>query len=362
MYVTERLAALRANMAAEGQGAFIARSVSNVTYLSGFDGVWDDEPYSLVLITPAEAIVVTDSRFREAASHAAGDGPFAVHVATVDVWTVAAELLSERGVVRLAVEASLPWAVVEQARTAFAGEVTPTTDWVERLRATKDAEEISRTAAAQALTDDAFDHILGFVREGMTETEIALELEFFMRSNGSEGVAFAPIVASGPNSALPHAHPGSRRVGRGDFLKMDFGARVGGYCADMTRTVVIGPATDQQREIYDAVRAANLAGISAVEVGRTGAEIDAVARQVITDAGYGERFGHGLGHGVGLEIHEGPSVGPRGSAPMAEGNIITIEPGIYVPGLGGVRIEDLIVVERVGARVLTRSTKDLIEL
>jgi len=362
MDVTSRLVALRARLLEGDVEAFIARSVPNVTYLSGFDGVWDDEPSSLILVTESAATVITDSRFREASLAAAHGGPVDVLVTPADVWVAAAELLAGGGWTGVAVEASLPWSTVEHARTVIEGDVTPVADWVESLRTIKDAEEVRRICAAQALTDAAFDHILGFVREGMTEAEIALELEFHMRSRGSEGVAFAPIVASGPNSALPHAKPGSRYVQRGDFLKMDFGARVGGYCADMTRTVVVGTATEQQREIYAAVLSANLAGIAAVAGGRLGSEIDADAREVIEEAGYGERFGHGLGHGVGLEIHEAPSVGPRGTRPVPVGSVITIEPGIYIPRLGGVRIEDLIVVESDGARVLTSSTKELIEL
>ena len=362
MDVTARLAALRTRLLEEGVEAFIARSVPNVTYLSGFDGVWDDEPSSLILVTQYAATVITDSRFREACQSAAHGGPVDVLVAPADAWVAASGLLAGHALTRVAVEASLPWGVVERARAVIEGDVTPVDDWVESLRTTKDAEEVRRICEAQALTDAAFDHILGFVREGMTEAEIALELEFHMRSQGSEGVAFAPIVASGPNSALPHAHPGSRRVQRGDFLKMDFGARLGGYRADMTRTVVLGSATETQREIYETVLAANVAGIGAVRAGRTGAEIDAVAREVIERAGFGDRFGHGLGHGVGLDIHEAPSVGPRGTRPVPEGSIITIEPGIYIPGLGGVRIEDLVVVESDRARVLTRSTKDLVEL
>ncbi len=183
-----------------------------------------------------------------------------------------------------------------------------------------------------------------------------------MRLHGSEGVAFPPIVASGPKSALPHAHPGSRKIARGDFLKMDFGARVGGYCSDMTRTVAIGVASARQREIYETVLAANLAGIAAVRPGLAGREIDAVARAVIDAAGFAENFGHGLGHGVGLEVHELPGLGARSTAAVPLGSVVTIEPGVYVPGFGGVRIEDLVVVEAAGARVLTRSTKELIEL
>lgn len=362
MDATARITALRTRMSDEGFDAFIARDVSNVTYLTGFDGVWDTEPSSLVLVTLSDVRVITDSRFREAANAAAAGTATEVVVTSAGVWERAAEIIASGGPRSVAVESSLPWSVVERVCEQITVPVTPVADWVEDLRVVKDAEEISRTAAAQEVTDSAFDHILGFIREGMSEVEVALELEFFMRSHGSEGVAFEPIVASGPNSALPHAKPGPRRVHSGDFLKMDFGARVGGYCSDMTRTVVVGSASEQQREIYAAVRAANLAGIEAVAAGRDGVEIDAAARAVIEAAGYGENFGHGLGHGVGLDIHEAPSVGPRATGSVPEGSIITIEPGIYIPGLGGVRIEDLIVVESHGARVLTRSTKDLLEL
>lgn len=364
MNATARIAALRKKMLERGFEAFIARDVSNVTYLSGFDGVWDSEPSSLILVMPERVVVITDSRFQEAATTAATSAstPTEVVIAPADTWSATADIVKDAGASSVAIEASLPWSVVEQVSGQMPVPVTPVADWVEDLRVAKDAEETSRTAAAQALTDQAFDHILGYVEAGMSESQIALELEFFMRSHGSEGVAFDPIVASGPNSALPHAKPGSRCVQRGDFLKMDFGARVGGYCADMTRTVVLGTATDQQREIYAAVLEANLAGIAAVAAGRAGAEIDAAARGVIESAGYGERFGHGLGHGVGLDIHEAPSVGPRGTRAVLEGSIITIEPGIYIPGLGGVRIEDLIVVESERARVLTCSTKELLEL
>jgi Xaa-Pro aminopeptidase len=362
MDVTRRLEALRATLGESEYDAFVAQAVPNVAYLTGFDGVWDTEPSSLVLVTESIALVVTDSRFEAAAAQAAGRGPLSVRVCVTDPWSLVGELLSELAISRIAVEDSLPYAEVQRVRGQLSVEVTPVADWVEQLRTSKDAEEIARIAAAQALTDDALDHILGFISEGMTETQIALELEFFMRRHGSDGVAFSPIVASGPNSALPHARPGSRVLARGDFLKMDFGARVGGYCADMTRTIVLGAASARQREIYAAVLAANLAGLAAVRPGRAGLDIDAAARAVIADAGFAEKFGHGLGHGVGLEVHERPGVGARSDKPVPLGSVITIEPGVYVPGFGGVRIEDLVVVEEAGACVLTRSAKELIEL
>jgi Xaa-Pro aminopeptidase len=343
--------------------AFVVRAPANLTYLSGFDGVWDDEPFSLLLVTADDAVVFTDSRYVDSAEQAATGTPWRVVRCIGDPWVETLALVAGSGVGQVAVESSAPYSVVARARELFsAGEIVPVDGWVEGLRAVKDVAEIDRITAAQKLTDAAFDHILGFVAAGMTESHIALELEFFMRANGSEGVAFRPIVASGPNSALPHAHPGSRALQRGDFLKMDFGARVGGYCSDMTRTVVVGQASARQREIYATVLAANLAGIAAVLPGLPGRDIDAAARGVIEAAGFAEYFGHGLGHGVGLEVHELPGLGARSELTVPLGSVVTIEPGVYVPGFGGARIEDLVVVEKSGARVLTRSTKELIEL
>ncbi len=357
-----RIAAVRERLADADFGALIARDVANVTYLSAFAGVWDDEPASLVLVTPTDACVLTDSRYAEAAQDAASGSPWRIVVCAGDLWTEALKMASEAGVQRLTMESSAPFAVVERARGLYSGEIVPTDGWVEALRAVKDPSEVMLISAAQAITDAAFDHVLGFVEPGMTETQIALELEFFMRARGSEGVAFSPIVASGPNSARPHAHPGSRQVQASDFLKMDFGARVGGYCSDMTRTVVLGPASARQREIYETVLAANLAGIEAVSPGIAGKDVDAAARAVIEMRGFADSFKHGLGHGVGLEVHELPNVGIRSEPPLEVGNVVTIEPGVYVPGFGGVRIEDLVVVEAAGAHVLTGSTKELIEL
>ncbi len=359
---SQRVASIRSRLAAEAMDALVVRDVANVSYLSAFDDVWDEEPAALLLVTATLATVFTDSRYEVAATQAALETCWEVSVIAGDLWDALIERAGADGVRRLAVEASLPFSVVERVRDSFAGEVMPVSGWVEGLRVAKDADEIARIKAAQAITDAAFDHILGYVTRGMTETAIALELEFHMRSHGSSGVAFSPIVASGPNSALPHAHPGARRVATGDFLKMDFGARVGGYCSDMTRTVVVGKASDRQRAIYDAVLAANEAGIEAVRPGLIGREIDAAARAVLSQRGYGELFTHGLGHGVGIEVHELPGVGSRSDGVVGEGSVITIEPGVYVPGFGGVRIEDLVVVEAAGARVLTRSTKELIEL
>lgn len=358
-----RLIRLRERLQADGVDALALTDVVNIGYCTGFSGVFDDEPAHVALVTPSEATIFTDSRYYEALREASEGSAWQVRLATSWLVSALAEDLSARGLGRVALESSMPHARFRAFVEALDAEVIEADGWVEVLRAVKDAEEVARIEAAQQLTDRAFAHLLGgVVRAGATEREIALELEFFMRREGSEGVAFPPIVASGPNSALPHALPGPRVLARGDFVVLDFGARLGGYCADMTRTVVIGSASERHREIYDAVLTANGAGEAAVKPGRAGNVIDAAARSVIDERGFGDYFGHGLGHGVGREVHELPRVGPRSEVPVEVGNVITIEPGIYIPGFGGVRIENLAVVEDAGARVLTRSATDLLEL
>jgi len=358
----QRLAVLRDRLGADRLDAFVVSDPVNVAYVTGFEGVFDTEDAHAAVITADTTVLYTDSRYSEAAMRAAQGSGWEVRVPRENLYiTLSAELASS-GIETIALESSVPQGRFRFVSEQFSGNVEAVDQWVEEVRQVKNADEILRVEAAQALTDRAFDHILGLVRVGASEWEIALELEVFMRKEGSEGVAFSPIVASGPNSALPHAKVTRRRMQAGDFVKMDFGARIDGYCADMTRTVVLGSPSDEQRAIYSAVLAANLAGIEAVRPGLPGNKIDAVARDVIVAAGFGERFGHGLGHGVGMEVHELPSVGPRGTKSVLEGSVITIEPGVYVPGLGGVRIEDLVVVESHGARVLTTSPKDLIEL
>ncbi|TLM98011.1 MAG: aminopeptidase P family protein [Actinobacteria bacterium] len=304
----------------------------------------------------------TDSRYRDAAARAAEGTQWELRVPRENLYINLTTDLCAEGIDSLALEGSVPYGRFRFVSERFDGNVEVVDQWVEEVRQVKTTEEIERIAAAQELTDRAFDHILGMLAVGVTEAEIALELECFMRRQGSQGVAFDSIVACGPNSAFPHAKVTQRALEQGDFVKLDFGAKVDGYCADMTRTVVVGSASDRHREIYEAVLAANLEGISAVKAGLPGSTIDAAARAEIERRGFGENFGHGLGHGVGMEVHELPRVGPRGTKSVLEGSVITIEPGIYVPGFGGVRIEDLVVVESGRARVLTRSTKDLIEL
>lgn len=235
-------------------------------------------------------------------------------------------------------------------------------DTILELRGIKDQQELEILAEAVAIGDKAFTHILGFLRPGLTERQVALELERHMQDLGATAASFETILASGPRSAMPHGVATERVLQKNEFVKMDYGCIYKGYCSDMTRTVVLGKADDKQREIYNIVLEAQLAAISGIKAGMTGKEADSLARDVITARGYGDNFGHGLGHGVGLAIHEHPRAGIASENVLAVNNVVTAEPGIYIPGWGGVRIEDMLVVEEGGCRNLTASPKELIEI
>ena len=230
------------------------------------------------------------------------------------------------------------------------------------FRSVKEDWELDRMRKAQQITDRAFSEILGRIRAGMTEKELQAELIYCLYKNGADGLAFDPIVVSGPNTSLPHGVAGDREIREGDFVTMDFGAMYQGYCSDMTRTVAVGFATEEMVKVYDTVLQAQLAGIAATKAGATGKEIDAAARQVITEAGYGKYFGHGYGHSIGMECHEAPNLGPASEAPMQAGNVASAEPGIYLPGKFGVRIEDCVIFTEDGYENLATSPKNLIVL
>ena len=230
------------------------------------------------------------------------------------------------------------------------------------LRSIKSEEEISLIKEAQKLTDDTFSYILNFIKAGKTEREIMLEMEFYMRKLGSEGVSFDFIVVSGKNSSLPHGVPTDKVVENGDFVTMDFGAVVGGYRSDMTRTIAVGHATDEMKKVYETVLEAQIRAINGIKAGVLGKEVDALARDYIYGAGYEGCFGHGTGHSVGIFIHENPSCNPRGTTPLEENVIMTVEPGIYLPEKFGVRIEDMVIVKQNGCENITKSEKKLIVL
>ena len=234
----------------------------------------------------------------------------------------------------LLIESGVPYGRFQFVSEQFRGAVRVVDQLVETLRHIKEPEEIERIAAAAAIADRGFEHILSVLKPGVTEAEIALELEFAMRREGSEEMPFSLIVASGPNGARPHAIPGDRRLESGDFVVLDFGARVGGYCSDMTRTVAIGEISKEHRRLYEAVLEANEAGLSAVRSGVPCVEIDLAAREVLERHGLGAAFTHGLGHGVGLDVHEMPTVGHEEHDAARQNAVITIEPGVYIEGIG----------------------------
>lgn len=329
---------------------------ANMRYLSGFSG-----GTGYLLFTPRGQYVLTDSRYTVQAEEEA-EGFQVIDVA--GGYAARLESLLKGTVSRLGFEGEkVLYASYAGLKESLPGqELVPIRGELDALRMVKEGWELERIARAEEIGDRAFDEILGLLRPGMTELEVAAHLEFSMKKQGAEGLSFDTIAASGPNSAKPHAVPTERKLEAGDFLTMDFGCRWNGYCSDMTRTVVIGKASKQQREIYETVRQAQLTGLEAVCAGKTGEEIDRAARAVIEGAGYGDCFGHGLGHGVGLEIHEEPRLSRAGQTVLRPDMTVTVEPGIYLKGFGGVRIEDLVAVTPEGCRNLTHSPKQLIEI
>jgi len=231
---------------------------------------------------------------------------------------------------------------------------------IHAFRAAKEPWELDLMRKAQDITDKAFSEVLGRVKVGMTEKELQAELIYCLLKNGADGMSFDPIVVSGPNTSMPHGVAGDRKIQEGDFITLDFGALYKGYCADMTRTFAVGYATDEMKTVYETVLQAQLAGIGVSKAGVLGRDVDAAARKLIEDAGYGEYFGHGYGHSLGMEVHESPSLSPRGEQPMEKNMIASAEPGIYLPGKFGIRIEDVVIFKENGCENITHSPKNLI--
>ncbi len=362
MITDRRISTLRRRLLQEGVPAFLVTSIPNIRYLTGFEGVFDDEANVACLLTSEIARAYTDFRYAEAAKEAAEGTPWIVHTPADSIYTTICEDLHALDVEEMAVESSVPYGRFRFLSEHFGGRVHVFDQTVEKIRQVKEAAEVERIAAAAELADRTMAHVFGILGPGSVERDISLEIEVFIRKNGAEAVAFPPIVASGPNSSKPHAITTDRAMERGDLVTIDIGARLDGYCSDLTRTVVLGPASTRQREVYSAVYDANIAAIEGVRAGLRGVEIDAIARDLLVDRGFGAYFQHGLGHGVGLEVHEMPSVSTRYRESIPAGAVVTIEPGVYIPEFGGVRIEDLLVVEESGSTVLSKSPKELTEI
>lgn len=356
--MNERTAAL-GRMTAGFADAALLLSETNRFYFTGFaasDGV--------LLATKDEALFFTDSRYTEAAEKKLGK---AYVRDSADLYHALNAIFAEKDVRTVAVEQDrltlAQFAELKEKLPGVAFDDSPAlTRAVNGLRRNKAAWEIREIAEAQRIAEAGLNHILGFIKPGRTEKEIALELEYYMLKNGADGLSFETIAVSGVNSSLPHGVPGQKKVEAGDFLTLDFGALKNGYHSDMTRTVAVGYATDEMKRIYSVVAAAQRASLAVLKNGVTGFDADKAARDVISEAGFGKCFGHGTGHGVGVEIHEAPNLSPRSKWTLQTGDVVTVEPGIYLPGEFGVRIEDMALITENGCENLTAAPKELLIL
>ena len=359
MDVADRSARLRAKLAEAGCDALLVTNVTNIRYLTGFTG-----SAALLLVRPDGLVFVTDGRYRDQATAQLAAAGVEARIAIgpdVDARRrLVAEAVPPDGA-RLGLEADdVTWGQKRRFDREWfpAAKVVATSELVESMRTVKDAGEVARLEAACAMADAALAAVRHRLGEGVTEAEVALELEWQMRRLGAEGPSFDTIVASGPNAAMPHHRAGDRRIRKGDLVVLDFGALVDGYHSDMTRTVMVGGPSETQARMYDVVRRAQAAGVAAVRAGVEAKAVDEACRSVISDAGWGDAFVHGTGHGVGLDIHEAPRVAKSADAMLAAGHVVTVEPGVYLGEHGGVRIEDTVVVTSEGCRTLTRAPKD----
>ena len=328
---------------------------------SRYYGAEHDIAEGIALVTRSGCCYYTDFRYIEDAQNGIGN----MRIKMVDRENTYNKLLNEDmaafGVKTLGYEeAYLTAAELMDFEENLNATLLPMQDKISAFRAVKESWELELMRKAQSIADQAFTEVLGRIKAGMTEKQLQAELIYCLYKNGGEGLSFDPIVVSGPNTSLPHGVAGDRVICEGDFVTMDFGVLYKGYCSDMTRTVAVSYATEEMKKVYDTVLQAQLAGIAATKAGVTGKSVDAAARQVIEAAGYGEYFGHGYGHSLGLEVHENPNCNPRGDTLMQENMVCSAEPGIYLPGKFGVRIEDVVVFKADGCENITASPKNLL--
>jgi Xaa-Pro aminopeptidase len=358
MDVAGRAARLRAQLTVD---ALLVTKLVNIRYLTGFTG-----SAGLLLVLPEELLFVTDGRYREQAADELRAAGVDASIRIGLTMEGQAEILgaAAAGIRQLGLEAhAVTWAQQRQMADSwfpFVGELVPTEHLVETLRIVKDDGEVARIEAAATIASAALVSVRDLLDQLPTEHELGLALDTEIRRLGAEGNSFETIVGSGPNGAKPHhrASSSQRRIGRGELVVLDYGAIVDGYCSDMTRTICTGQPTTEQQRMLDVVTAAQRAGVERVRAGATGVEVDKACRDVIGEAGWGDAFSHGTGHGVGLEIHEDPRVTFSSTATLASGHVVTVEPGVYLPEEGGVRVEDTLVVTADGCRPLTHAPKD----
>jgi Xaa-Pro aminopeptidase len=361
MDVAGRASRLRERLSDAGCDALLVTRMVNVRYLTGFSG-----SAALLLVRPDDLLFVTDGRYRDQSAEELAAAGVDAEIEVGITGAAQKELLQQAaaGIGRLGLEAeSVTWG--QQRRFASEwfpeAELVPTEGLVEDLRRVKDAGEVERMAAAAAAADAALALVRSRLADHPTEEEFAIELDFEMRRQGASGPSFETIVASGPNGAKPHHRPSDRRIQAGELIVLDFGAIVDGYCSDMTRTLCVGePSSDTARRMVEVVADSQRAGVAAVRAGAEAKAVDEACRSLIADAGWADAFLHSTGHGVGLEIHEAPRVASTSPDTLVAGQVVTVEPGVYLPDVGGVRIEDTVVVTDDGCRVLTNAPKELV--
>jgi Xaa-Pro aminopeptidase len=350
----ERVKNVQNKLVEKDLDALLVTNMYNVRYLANFTGTT-----GLVVITQEKAYFVTDFRYTEQAAEQAQG--FEILKNTGSIYKEVAKIVEEDNIETLGFEEeNITFATYKTINEMIQCELIPVAGIVEKLRQVKSEDEIATIQKAVDIAEKAYDYILGFVKPGVTEIEVANEVDFYMRKLGAVGVSFDTIVASGVRSAMPHGVATDKVIEEGDMVTIDFGCYYEGYASDMTRTFAVGDPGEKLKEIYAIVQEANRRVTEAATAGMTGAELDAVARDYISENGYGEEFGHTTGHGLGLEVHEGPSVSYRNENELVENNVITNEPGIYIAGLGGVRIEDDLVIKKDGNVNLNSSSKELI--
>ncbi len=354
----ERQAALRLALRAEGLDGLVITHLPNIRYLTGFTG-----SAALLLVRPDATILISDFRYAAQAPAEAGSAAV-VEIDQRSVWDRLGRVLAARPIAALGIEShSLTVRDAERLGSLTRGRLVPAGELVERLRAEKSPEEVAAIRAAARLAQEALSEVLPGIRAGQTEVEVGAALESALRRRGSEWHPFPTIVASGPRSALPHARTSARSLAAGELLLLDFGAQVDGYCADLTRTVVVGARADErQRTVHELVQTAQRRAIEHLRPGMPAREGDALARDVIATRGFGEAFGHSLGHGLGLEVHEAPRLAPTSDTPLPPHAVVTVEPGVYFPGWGGVRLEDDVYLGPDGTECLSDGRTELLEL
>jgi Xaa-Pro aminopeptidase len=349
---------IAAGLEAHGLDAMLLTGEANRFYASGFRSSGTD---GVALVTKKKNYYFTDSRYTEAARRYVRDAE--IGEIKKGYAPLINEALASEGLKRVGFEdESMTVADYGRYREKLHCELIPASTLLRDLRMVKDDGELEAMIAAQRIAEKALEEILHEIHPGVTEKELAAKLQYWMLHYGAEDMSFDPIVVSGPNGSLPHGVPSEKPIQFGEFVTMDFGCVFHGYCSDMTRTVAVGAVTEEMRRVYDTVLAAQQAGIAAAQAGATGKEVDGAAREMIAAAGYGDYFGHSFGHGVGVEIHEAPNAAPSNGEALPAGAVISAEPGIYLPGRMGVRIEDVLILRPDGCENITRAPKELLIL